>query len=138
MSKTYASVQNGVVHEIVEPFIEAGYEWPVELRFTQDFINTLVDITNLENKPREGWTYFDGKFSLPSKKADTLTLEQAEELRLIAYAHPVTGIDRHFAEVLSLQAEGFAASSAEVKEAKARGLARKAEIQALYPYPAVE
>ena len=56
-----------------------------------------------------------------------------ERQRLIAYADPVNGSDRYFAEALALQAEGFAASSAEVKELKQKGLARKEEIKLTYP-----
>lgn len=58
-----------------------------------------------------------------------------ERQRLIAYADPVNGSDRYFAEALALQAEGFAASSSEVKELKQKGLARKEEIKLAYPKP---
>lgn len=60
--------------------------------------------------------------------------EEIEIARLMEYAHPVTGSDRYFSEATALQAEGFTATSAEVKKAKAAGLARKLEIKALYPY----
>lgn len=64
-----------------------------------------------------------------------VTKETQEHERLRAYADPVTGCDRYFSEVLSLQAEGFTSTSPEVKEVRAKGLARKQEIQSLYPYP---
>lgn len=57
-----------------------------------------------------------------------------ENQRLIAYADPINGSDRYFCEVMSLQAEGFSATSTEVKDAKSKGLARKQEIKLLYPY----
>lgn len=58
-----------------------------------------------------------------------------EKQRLIAYADPLTGSDRYFAEALSLQADGYTASSVEVKELKLKGLARKEEIKLAYPKP---
>lgn len=63
-----------------------------------------------------------------------LTREQIEALRLRAYANPLTGSDRHFAEAARLQAMG--AAQEEIDAAKAAGAARYAEIQAQYPWPA--
>jgi len=60
--------------------------------------------------------------------------EEIEISRLMEYSNPVTGSDRYFSEATALQAEGFTATSAEVKKAKSAGLARKLEIKALYPY----
>lgn len=95
-----------------------------------------VEVTDLATKPEQDWTYDGVNFAAPIVPESTVqTKEQVEELRLTAYANPITGCDRYFAEVMSLQAEGFAASSVEVKDTKAKGLARKAEIQALYPWP---
>lgn len=62
------------------------------------------------------------------------TREQIEALRLRAYADPLTGSDRHFAEVARLQAMG--ADQAEIDAAKAAGEARYVEIQVQYPWPA--
>lgn len=62
-----------------------------------------------------------------------LTREQIEALRLLAYADPLTGSDRYFAEATRLQVMG--ADQAEIDAAKTAGTARYAEIQAEYPWP---
>lgn len=62
-----------------------------------------------------------------------LTREQIEAQRLRAYADPLTGSDRHFAEATRLQVMGGTAE--EVDAAKASGATRYAEIQAEYPWP---
>jgi hypothetical protein len=62
------------------------------------------------------------------------TREQIEAQRLRAYADPLTGSDRHFAEAIRLQA--MDADQAEIDAAKAAGAERYAEIQAEYPWPA--
>lgn len=61
------------------------------------------------------------------------TKDQVDAMRLQAYAHPVTGSDRHFAEAVRLQA--MAAPQAEIDAAKAAGVARYEAIQAEYPWP---
>lgn len=66
--------------------------------------------------------------------AKPLTREQIEALRLRAYADPLTGSDRYFAEVARLQAVG--AAQEEIDVAKAAGANRYAEIQNAYPWPA--
>jgi hypothetical protein len=63
-----------------------------------------------------------------------LTGVEIEVLRLKAYADPVNGSDRYFAESISLQAEGFSASSLEVKTVKQKGVERKKEIKLQYPW----
>jgi hypothetical protein len=62
-----------------------------------------------------------------------LTREQVEALRLQAYADPITGSDRHFAEANRLQVMG--ADQAEIDAAKSAGVARYTEIQEQYPWP---
>lgn len=87
-----------------------------------------------------GWSYTDSVFTKPPEELPSIpapTKDQVELFRLKAYADPVTGSDRYFSEAVALQAEGFAATSTEVKDAKAIGLARKLEIKALYPYPVI-
>ena len=137
MPKSYARLDDkSIVQEIIHAYVdEHGVEYPIDQMFLPEFVASLIDLTNANMKPSVGFWYEGGVFQPPIKEDLQPTKEEIEKLRLIAYADPVTGIDRHFAEVLSLQAEGFAASSTEVKDAKARGLARKVEIQALYPYP---
>ena len=65
---------------------------------------------------------------------EPLTREQIEALRLRAYADPITGSDRYFAEAARLQAMG--AAQEEIDAANAAGAARYAEIQGEYPWPA--
>lgn len=65
--------------------------------------------------------------------AKPLTREQIETLRLQAYADPITGSDRYFAEVARLQAMG--AAQEEIDAANAAGAKRYAEIQGEYPWP---
>lgn len=63
-----------------------------------------------------------------------LTRDQIESLRLKAYADPITGSDRYFAEASRLQAVG--AAQEEIDAANAAGANRYAEIQNAYPWPA--
>lgn len=62
-----------------------------------------------------------------------LTRAQIEAARLRAYADPLTGSDRYFAEA---QRESLIGNVEAAEAAKALGLARFAEIQAEYPWPA--
>lgn len=59
------------------------------------------------------------------------TREEIEALRLRAYSDPLTGSDRHFAEAASMEVAGESGAD----ECRAAGLARRAEIQAMYPWP---
>lgn len=59
-------------------------------------------------------------------------IQAVETQRLTAYANPMTGSDRHFAEAARLEAMGDTAG-AEV--ARAYGLARYEEIRTMYPWP---
>jgi len=61
-----------------------------------------------------------------------LTVEQIEAQRLAAYADPVAGSDRFFAEVSRMQAMGEAGWEA----LRDQGAVRYAEIKAEYPWPA--
>jgi len=61
------------------------------------------------------------------------TRYQVEAARLRAYADPLTGSDRHFAEAVRLQATG--APQEEIDAANAAGAQRYAEIQAEFPWP---
>lgn len=62
------------------------------------------------------------------------TVEEVERMRLVAYADPITGSDRFFAEAARLQAMG--GTTDEIEAARAAGAARYAEIQGQYPWPA--
>jgi hypothetical protein len=61
-----------------------------------------------------------------------LTRDQIEGQRLRAYADPLTGSDRYFAEA---QRETLLGNAEAADAAKARGMARFAEIQAEFPWP---
>lgn len=61
------------------------------------------------------------------------TREQIEAARLRAYAEPLSGSDRYFAEA---QRESLQGNAEAAEAAKALGMARFAEIQAEYPWPA--
>lgn len=61
------------------------------------------------------------------------TREQVEASRLVAYADPLTGSDRWFAEA---QRESLLGNAEAAEVAKVQGMARFAEIQAAHPWPA--
>lgn len=125
--KIYARIENNKVQEL----------FTTELGIYDIFPTSWVwiDVSNEKETPCVGWNFVDETFSpssLYAPKAATNT--ELEEARLVAYAHPVTGSDRYFAESLALQAEGYTASSPEVKDARSKGVLRKSEIKAMYPY----
>lgn len=60
-----------------------------------------------------------------------LTTRQVEALRLRAYADPLSGSDRYFAEAARMQAVGEDGWDA----VRAQGVTRFTEIQAEYPWP---
>ena len=62
----------------------------------------------------------------------TLTREAVEAARLRAYADPLTGSDRYFAEA---NREALMGNQGAADAAKAAGVARFAEIQAAHPWP---
>lgn len=123
---TYARIENNKVQEIFQTNLDIYSVFPTSW--------TWVDVSKVSPQPCVGWDYVNGVFSegvmYPHKN---LSNADIETLRLQAYANPLTGSDRYFSEAGALQAEGFTATSTEVKEAKAKGLARKLEIKALYP-----
>ncbi|MDH0098246.1 phage tail protein [Pseudomonas sp. GD04158] len=61
-----------------------------------------------------------------------LSREDIESARLRAYADPITGSDRYFAEA---QRESLLGNAVAAEAAKVRGQARFAEIQAEHPWP---
>lgn len=60
------------------------------------------------------------------------TRAEVEALRLRAYAEPITGSDRYFAEA---ERESLLGNPEKAETAKRLGLERFAEIQAQYPWP---
>lgn len=86
-------------------------------------VNDSADCTGEEFFSREA----------PSIKPSPITREQVEASRLRAYADPITGSDRYFAEA---QRESMLGNPEAAEAAKALGLTRFAEIQAANPWPA--
>jgi len=74
-----------------------------------------------------------GRPVLQEQLPPRLTWLQVESARLRAYAEPITGSDRYFAEA---QRESLLGNAEAAEAAKALGLARFAEIQAANPWPA--
>ncbi|MGY2155845.1 hypothetical protein [Pseudomonas tolaasii] len=73
----------------------------------------------------------EGKITKQPLPSAPQTREDVERLRLAAYAEPVLGSDRYFAEANRMQTMGEAGWEA-VRDA---GIARFHEIQARYPWP---
>lgn len=79
----------------------------------------------------------DGEYfstSAPPSPAHVISRRDIEEQRLRAYADPITGSDRYFAEASRMKAMG--GSAADIDAATEAGIARAAEIAAMYPWPA--
>lgn len=63
---TYARIENGIVTEIIRPLTyDDGAEIPVELRFEDGFVRTLVSITNEDPMPADWWTFDEARFYPP-------------------------------------------------------------------------
>lgn len=71
--------------------------------------------------------------AVPPEPVPVKTRAEIEALRLLAYADPITGSDRYFAEAARVQAMGGTAG--EIELARTAGATRSAEIQAQYPWP---
>lgn len=66
MMRAYARIDNGIVVEIIElEPNEAGEVVPIERKFTAEFVATLIEITDLDPKPSERWTYDGEAFAAP-------------------------------------------------------------------------
>ncbi len=64
--KTYAFIQNGEVAEIIQPTTwPDGTEIDIKDRFAPEFVDQMVDITDLESMLGIHWTYVDGVFHEP-------------------------------------------------------------------------
>ena len=68
---------------------------------------------------------------LPEERKEA-SIQAVETQRLAAYANPLTGSDRHFAEAVRLEAMGDTAGA---EAARAAGVARFNEIRNEYPRP---
>lgn len=124
--KTYALIYNNEVVDLVTTSNDITCMKHADIQH--------VDITSLNERPLVGYVYKDGEFSKKLSSVFSNSKQNTENLRLLAYSDPITGSDRYFAEAQALQAEGFSATSAEVKDIKNKGLTRKSEIKALYPH----
>ncbi len=81
-----------------------------------------------------GWIYADAAFTGPMEMPPPqASREEIEALRLRAYADPITGSDRYFAEAQRESLMGNAEASA---AAKVLGIKRFSEIQAEHRWPA--
>ena len=81
-----------------------------------------------------GWLFDGQAFAEPVAPVEPPpSREQIEAARLRAYADPLTGSDRYFAEA---QRESLTGNAEASEAAKALGMARFAEIQAENPWPA--
>lgn len=67
-----------------------------------------------------------------AKPAEPPTREQIESVRRVAYADPISGSDRHFAEAVRLEAMG---DSIKAESARMLGIVRYQEIKEQYPWP---
>ncbi|MFL6532466.1 hypothetical protein [Pseudomonas alvandae] len=71
-------------------------------------------------------------YAAEQKKRPASTREEIEALRLIAYADPLKGSDRHFSES---NRERLLGNAEAAEAAKVNGFSRFAEIRAEYPWP---
>lgn len=117
----WARIENGTVAEITE--IDPVGRFHPSLEWAECGTDVLP-----------GWAYDGQSFVEPHPVSDpVLTRKQVESARLCAYADPITGSDRYFAEAVRLQSTG--APQEEIDAASAAGVQRYSEIQAEYPWP---
>jgi hypothetical protein len=66
-TKTYARIENGTVMEIIIPWLrDDGTQWPIDELYAPGILAELVDVTSVDPKPDQRWTYDGTKFSPPS------------------------------------------------------------------------
>lgn len=114
----WARIENGTVAEITDQD-PAG-------RFHRS-----LEWVACSSEVKIGWLYDGQAFAAP-EPPPAPTRAEVEAARLRAYADPLTGSDRYFAEA---QRESLLGNAEAAEAAKALGLARFAEIQAEYPWP---
>lgn len=114
----WARIDNGIVAEITDTDPDGRFHPDINWHACDDSVEV-------------GYKHDDGKFMPAEDTPSELTREQVEALRLAAYADPVTGSDRYFAEAARMTAMGEAGADAVI----AAGVARYEEIQAEYPWP---
>ncbi len=66
MMKTYARVEDGIVQEVIEPLADLdGNEYPIEKRFVPEWVAQMIDVTNVNPRPDQMWTYDGSNFFAP-------------------------------------------------------------------------
>lgn len=121
--KRYELDENGVfVCDLLEG--QEAANWT-----TTPFIEGLSN-GRLVGATRNGGEWVGGEWAGDSEPS--LTREQVEHARLQAYANPLTGSDRYFAEALRRDAIGDTAGAA---SARLAGVKRYEQIKAQYAWP---
>lgn len=119
MTEMWARIENGTVAEITE--IDPVGRFHPSLHWEPCGPEVLT-----------GWVHNSHGFAAPVNMPTQLSFVEVESVRLRAYADPVTGSDRYFAEA---QRESLLGNVGAAEAAKVLGLARFAEIQAANPWP---
>jgi hypothetical protein len=138
--KTYASIENGAVREIVfpkswgiddpndPPAFRADDEQPIEIRFPAEFVATLVDITEIVPQPDQRWTYSGESFSPPpiyqptpaevlaSQSTKLVRLKQLAEAQKLALTNRIATLQDAIDNVGVEGMEEFAATPEEQLE----------------------
>jgi hypothetical protein len=64
--KVYVAVENNSVREVIEPGYDLeGNEYPIEARFPEEIVETMVEVTDLDPQPEQYWHYENGVFTAP-------------------------------------------------------------------------
>lgn len=110
-------------------YIEGMHDIPADAKLiTEDMYQSVIaspEPGKIRSHNAEGLPFLIDK--------PPLTRAEVESERLSAYADPITGSDRYFAEA---QRESLLGNAEAAEAAKALGMARFAEIQAENPWPA--
>lgn len=122
----YALIESGVVKELLTT--ENNIQ---ELFNTEEF--NWIEVSSKQGVI-VGQVYSEGKFSNPTEKKYVFSKDEIENLRLTAYADPITGSDRYFSEALRMESSPDK-DKTEITKVKAKGIERQQEIKALYPFP---
>lgn len=88
MMKVYARVESGVVTEIVTPPLDLqGNQYPLDVCFPAEFVDSCVEITGLDPQPDQRWTY-DGSTFLPEVQpvVDVVPINEAQKQSLLTIA----------------------------------------------------
>lgn len=118
--KMWARIQGGKVAELID--IDPDGRFHPSLKWV-----------SCDDAVKAGMMYSGGSFYECTDTVPELTREQVESLRLRAYADPITGSDRFFAEAARMEAMGEDQSA--VAACRDAGAARYQEIQNEYPWP---